>query len=59
MTDENESSAEKRGTRIMWIGTGAIILLIVGMMGANMFFHKDPSSGSKEMSSQSRTAPAQ
>jgi hypothetical protein len=57
MTDKNESNAEKSGTRMMWIATAAIILLIVGMMGANVLFHKD--TGPNETSSQSRTAPAQ
>ena len=59
MADENESNSEKRGTRMMWIATAAIILLIVGMMGANVLFNKDTGSGSKDMSSQSRPAPAQ
>ena len=59
MNDKNESNAEKSGTRMMWIATAAIIVLIVGMMGANVLFHKDTGSDPKEISSQSRTAPAQ
>jgi hypothetical protein len=42
----------------MWIFSGAIVLLILGAMGANMLYHRDqPASGSTDISSQSRTSP--
>ena len=41
--------------RIMWIASGAIVLIILGLMGMNML--SDTGSGPTDMSSQSRTAP--
>ena len=63
MPDQNrleESSEEKdrREQRMMWIFSGAIVLLILGAMGANMMFHKDTrASENTDVSSQSRTEP--
>ncbi len=56
MTNEDESKSEKKGQRIMWITTAGIVLLILGMMGANVLFHKDSSSGPTDISTQSRPA---
>ena len=65
MSDQNrpeESSEEKdrREQRMMWIFSGAVVLLILGAMGANMMFHKESptASDNTDISSQSRTAPA-
>jgi hypothetical protein len=64
MPDQNlpESGEDKdrREQRMMWIFSGAIVLLILGAMGANMLFHKDSSASPEntEISSQSRSAPA-
>jgi flagellar basal body-associated protein FliL len=65
MTDQNrpeESSEDKdrREQRMMWIFSGAIVLLILGAMGANMMFHKESPAASEntDVSSQSRTEPA-
>ena len=64
MPDQNhpkESSKEKdrREQRMMWIFSGAIVVLILGAMGANMLFHKDTTaSENTDVSSQARTAPA-
>jgi len=45
---------------MMWIFSGAIVLLILGAMGANMMFHKDTTaSENTDVSSQSRTAPVE
>jgi hypothetical protein len=62
MTD-NDSEApkdagqtDKREQRAMWIFSGAIVLLILAGMGANMLFHHDKGTGT-DISSQSRTAP--
>jgi flagellar basal body-associated protein FliL len=64
MSDQNrpeETSEEKdrREQRMMWIFSGAIVVLILGAMGANMLFHKDsPAAENTDISSQSRAAPA-
>ena len=68
MTDQNhqERTAEERAQdrseqRMMWIFSGSVVLLILCAMGANMMFHKESptASDNTEISSQSRTAPAQ
>ena len=60
--DESSDEKDRREQRMMWIFSGAIVLLILGAMGANMLFHKDSSatSGNTDISSQSRptTAPS-
>ena len=35
-----ERANDSREQRMMWIFSGAIVLLILGAMGANMLFHK-------------------
>ena len=61
--DELEAQRQKNRSeqRMMWIFSGAIVLLILGAMGANMMFHKDSTAASEntDVSAQSRTAPAQ
>jgi hypothetical protein len=64
MTDPKLSEQEARERdrheqRMMWIFSGAIVLLILGAMGANMLFHKDRPANSEntDLSAQSRTAP--
>jgi hypothetical protein len=54
MTSQDDE--EKENMRIMWIASGVIVLLILGMMGLSML--SDTGTGSTEMSSQSRSAPA-
>ena len=56
MSDEHDPKQHNE-MRAMWIFSAAVVLLILGMMGANVLFHKD--SGSSEISSQSRSAPTQ
>ncbi len=55
MTNQNDQ--EKADMRIMWIASGVIVLIILGLMGISML--GDTSTGPSEMSSQSRTAPPQ
>jgi flagellar basal body-associated protein FliL len=66
MTDENplkltseEQARDRSEQRMMWIFSGAIVLLILGAMGANMLFHKEKpaDSDNTDISAQSRTAP--
>jgi hypothetical protein len=55
MTDPN---TEKNEMRVMWIGSAAIVLLILAAMGINMLIAHDTSAGSTEKSNQSATVPA-
>ena len=56
--DEAIVARNKREMRAMWIFSVAIVLLILGGMGANMIWgHQPVSSTATDMSSQSRTAP--
>ena len=57
MTDPYDPKREKRELRMMLIFSAAIVLLILGGMGANMLFHHDPGTGATDLSSQSRTSP--
>lgn len=59
-TDEAQAR-DRREQRIMWIFSGAIVLLILGAMGANMLFHKESpaASANTDISAQSRSAPSQ
>src|SRR5262249_46085990 len=57
-TGNNEDRSDKNEMRLMWIGSGVIVLLILGLMGYNMIFNSNMPPDSTEMSSQSRTAPA-
>jgi flagellar basal body-associated protein FliL len=57
MSEQDDQERDKREMRMMWIFSAVIVLIIVGGMGANVLFHHDTSSGSTELSSQSRQAP--
>jgi hypothetical protein len=50
---------EKNDVRLMWIGSAAIVLLILAAMGFNMLITHDTNAGSstETTSSQSGTAP--
>ena len=61
MTQEQEQAAKnKREMRVMWIFSAAVVLLILGAMGANMMWGSHAYTGepATDISSQSRTAPA-
>jgi len=60
MTEDEELAAKnKREMQVMWIFSGAIVLLILGAMGANMIWGSHTYTGeSTEISSQSRAATA-
>jgi hypothetical protein len=56
--DEAIVARNRREMRAMWIFSAAVVLLILGAMGANMIWgHHPASSTATDMSSQSRTAP--
>ena len=57
MTNHSEESREKSDMRGMLILSAVIVFLIAGGMGLNVLFHKDTTTGSTEISSQTRTAP--
>jgi hypothetical protein len=59
MTNHDDDNNQKSDMRGMLILSAAIVFLIVGGMGLNVLFHKDTATGPTDMSSQSRTAPAQ
>ena len=54
--EENSEEKDRREQRMMWIFSGAIVVLILGAMGANMLFHKDSpaATGNIDISAQSR-----
>lgn len=58
MTDQEDGDREKREMRGMMIFAVAAVLLILGIMGANVLWHKDTTTPT-DISSQSRTSPAQ
>lgn len=41
MPDQNEQDTEKSDMRVMWVMTGVIVLIILGLMGMNMLTHPD------------------
>ncbi len=54
----NQDDEEKQNMRLMWIGSGVIVLFIVGLMGLNMLgIIGNSGTAQTDMSSQSRTAP--
>jgi hypothetical protein len=59
MTEDDDVAARnKRDMRVMWGFSAAIVLLILGAMGANMMWgHQTPANAPSDISSQSRTAP--
>ena len=61
MTEDQEQAARnKREMRAMWIFSAAVVLLILGAMGANMMWGNHTYTGepATDISSQSRPAPA-
>jgi hypothetical protein len=57
-TNEVDPNADSKEMRLMWIGSGVIVLLILALMGYNMMYNGNMPPDATEMSSQSRTAPA-
>ena len=57
MTPEDQAN-ERSEMRLMWIGSGVVALLILGLMGYNWLVNSNLPPDSTEMSSQSRTTPA-
>jgi hypothetical protein len=58
--EEPDDQRDRREQRIMWIFSGAIVLLIAGAMGANMLFHHPaPAEADTDLSAQARQPSAQ
>ena len=57
MTNPTDPDTEKNEMRVMWIGSAAIVLLILAAMGINMLIAHNTGAGSVEKSSQSATVP--
>ena len=57
--DDDLAARNKRDMRVMWGFSAAIVLLLLGGMAANMKWHHDAATAPpSDVSSQSRTAPA-
>jgi hypothetical protein len=55
--ENHDPKKDSNEQKMMWIFSGAIVLLILGAMGANMMFHKEaPPAADTEISAQSRTS---
>lgn len=60
MTEDEEMAARNKSEmRVMWGFSAAVVLLILGAMGANMMWghHDAPANAPSDISSQSRTTP--
>jgi len=55
----NQNDQEKEDMRIMWLASGVIVLIILGLMGVSMLGDANTSTNATDLSSQSRTAPHQ
>jgi hypothetical protein len=55
MTNQPDPNAEKSEMRVMWIGSIAIVLLLLGAMGINMLMTHNTATGSVQSSVQSGT----
>ena len=55
MVNQPDPNTEKSETLVMWIGGGAILLLLLGAMGINAFMTHNTSTGSVETNGQSGT----
>ena len=58
-SNESDALRAKSESRMMFIFSAVVVLLILGMMGANVMFSDQSQNASPEISSQSRTAPAE
>jgi hypothetical protein len=57
MANQPDPSTEKSEMRVMWIGSLAIVLLLLGAMGINMLMTHNTSTGTVETTGQSGTSP--
>ena len=57
MANPTDPDTDKNEMRVMWIGSAAIVLLILVAMGINMLVAHNTGAGSVEIGSQSATVP--
>jgi hypothetical protein len=55
MANQPDPNSEKSEMRVMWIGTLAIVLLLLGAMGINMLMTHNTATGSVQSSVQPGT----
>jgi hypothetical protein len=55
MANQPDPNSEKSEMRVMWIGTIAIVLLLLGAMGINMLMTHNTATGSVQSSVQPGT----
>ena len=48
MTNEPDPTTEKSEMRVMWVGSVAIVLMLLGAMGINMLMTHNTSTGTLE-----------
>jgi hypothetical protein len=53
MANEPDPNVEKSEMRVMWIGSLAIVLVLLGAMGINMLMTHNRSTGTVETTGQS------
>jgi hypothetical protein len=58
VSNQDDQNREKNEMRMMWIGSAAVVILILALMGYNMWAHPNAGSTPSEVSSQSRSEPA-
>jgi hypothetical protein len=57
MVNQSDPNIENSEMRVMWIGSLAIVLLLLGAMGINMLMTHNTSTGTVETTGQSGAAP--
>jgi hypothetical protein len=55
MANQPDPNTEKSEMRVMWIGSLAIVLVLLGAMGINMLMTHNTSTGTVETTGQSGT----
>jgi hypothetical protein len=57
MVNQPDPNTEKSEMRVMWIGSLAIVLVLLGAMGINMLMAHNTSTGTVEPTGQSGASP--
>jgi hypothetical protein len=57
MVNQLDPNTEKSEMRVMWIGSLAIVLVLLGAMGINMLMAHNTSTGMVETTGQSDASP--
>jgi hypothetical protein len=57
MTNQPDPNTEKSEMRVMWIGSLAVMLVLLGAMGINMLMTHNTGTGTVEATGQSGASP--